>query len=206
ILEVDAGIVEYTPVPSKNGSDQDSALSASGARTRRITMNIWAVGLIPDITELAIRMRAIGSLNYTLASLIKLIGHKPQRLRVTVDGETREVECNFICISNSRFTGGAMEIAPAVRVNDGRLFFLCPQVRGRLQSFGLFPSIFKGKHIEHPHITTDFVRTISLNRPEPFLMNVDGELERGLNPGVTIQPGYFRLYMDPARVEAAVAN
>ncbi|MCR9142751.1 MAG: hypothetical protein NXI24_10905 [bacterium] len=202
-LAVDAGIVEYTPVPGpaeKSAQSGATPGAVSGERARRITMNIWAVGLIPDITELAIRMRAIGSLNYTLASLIKLLGHKPERLKVIVDGQEREVECNFICISNSRFTGGAMEIAPAVRVNDGRLFYLCPEVKGRLKSFGLFPSIFKGKHIEHPNITTDFVQSIALNRPEPFLMNVDGELERGLNPGVTIQPGYFRLYMDPERV------
>lgn len=206
-LAVDAGIVEYTPVPDaknsqRSGSTQAPAGSGNGERSRRITMNIWAVGLIPDITELAIRMRAIGSLNYSVASLIKLLGHKPQRLRVKVDGAEREVDCNFICISNSRFTGGAMEIAPAVRVNDGRLFYLCPQVKGRLQSFGLFPSIFKGKHIEHPHIDTEFVRSIALERSEPFLMNVDGELERGLNPAVTIQPGFFKLYMDPARIQA----
>lgn len=210
ILGIDAGIVEYTPVPTPlravSGSpitEPSPKIDANG-RARRITMNIWAVGLIPDITALAIRMRAIGSLNYSLASLIKLLGHKPERLTVTVDGATREVDCNFICISNSRFTGGAMEIAPAVRVNDGRLFFLCPQVKGRLQSFGLFPSIFKGTHIKHPHIDTGFVQSISLNRAEPFLMNVDGELERGLNPGVSVQPGYFSLFMDPARIEAHV--
>ena len=206
-LAVDAGIVEYEPVtdtkPNATDADADADADAGAApRTRRITMNIWAVGLIPDITELAIRMRAIGSLNYTLASLVKLLRHKPERLTVTVDGVAREVDCNFICISNSRFTGGAMEIAPAVRVNDGKLFYLCPQVKGRLQSFGLFPSIFKGTHINHPDIDTEFVREISLQRDQPFLMNVDGELERGYNPFVRIQPGYFRLFMDPARVDA----
>ena len=105
------------PDAQKTCGETDATQAPAEVRQRatgagRITMNIWAVGLIPDITELAIRMRAIGSLNYSVASPDQAAsGTNRSDCGVKVDGAEREVDCNFIWISNSRFTGGAMEIA-----------------------------------------------------------------------------------------------
>lgn len=199
-LGVDVGMIEYSRV-SPNAKAADDEAPSGDQTVRRLSMNIFAVGLISDITALAIRMRALGSFNYTLASLIKLLFHRPYRYHLRVDGKSRDVDCNLVCVSNSRFTGGAMEIAPEVRVNDGRLFWLCPQIKGRLAAFGLFPSIFKGTHINHPQIETDFIRQLTIECETALLMNIDGELESGWNPTISVQPGYFQLYMDPERLQ-----
>jgi diacylglycerol kinase family enzyme len=119
-VNIDSAIITYNKVKSD--------LSA-GDVSKRIMFNIWGVGLISDITKLAIRMRKIGSMNYTVASLIKLFSHKPYKLKAIIDGVEELLNCNMVTVSNSRFTGGKMQIAPHIRVNDGKLFLISPMLK-----------------------------------------------------------------------------
>ena len=67
-------------------------------------------------------MRKIGSANYTIASLIKLLSHKPYELKTVIDGG-RLLKCNMVTVSNStNLIEAKCKIAPHVRVNDGKLF------------------------------------------------------------------------------------
>lgn len=185
-INIDSAIITYNKVKSD--------LSA-GEESKRIMFNIWGVGLISDITKLAIRMRKIGSANYTIASLIKLLSHKPYELKTMIDGVEELLKCNMVTVSNSRFTGGKMQIAPHVRVNDGKLFLISPMLKSRLSLLSNFPKIFKGDHVNHPDIKTGFIKNIEIRHDEPLVMNVDGELEEGFNPRMQIHPSYFKLYM-----------
>ena len=193
ILNIDAGLIRYNEI-------DDKSPEFPGKELRRIYINIWGIGLIPDITKLAIEMRFIGTLNYTIAALLKIIGHSRWSARTLIDGHKNEFFCNLISVHNSRFTGGSMEIAPPVRVNDGKLFFICSKLN-KLELFGLFPSIFKGTHIDNPQIETRFINELEMDSFEPFLMNVDGELVGGFFPHLIIHPGFFKLYMPPERLE-----
>lgn len=92
-------------------------------------------------------------------------------------------------------------MAPPVRVNDGKLFFVCSEIRSRLKLFGLFPSIFSGKHLQADDMTAEFIETASFEAQEPFFFNVDGELDWGFNPQLRVQPGYFKLWMSPKRLK-----
>lgn len=192
-MDIDSGIVTY----KKIGKDHPES---PGEETRRITFNIWGVGLIANITELAIKMRSIGSMNYTVASLLKLMSHKPWTAHAVIDGKQEEFLCNMITVHNSRFTGGAMEIAPTVRVNDGKLFLIVLQSESRGKLFKAFPQIFKGTHVDNPEVRTEFIQELKLEHKRPFVMNIDGELETGWNPGLKIHPKFFRLFMPPERV------
>ncbi len=171
-----------------------------GASVRRITFNIFGVGIIADITEMAVKMRWMGAANYTVASLWKLLFHKPYHFELTIDGKREDLACNMISVHNSQYTGGAMHIAPAVRVNDGQLFYLVPRYKSRLTLFKKFPELFKGTHVDSDEMRTGFVKNIGIRHPAAVWMNVDGELERGWNPDLSIQPDYWKIYMMPERM------
>lgn len=188
VIKVDSGIISYKKI-----NEEHPELPGSDAK--RITFNIWGVGLISDITELAVKMRMIGDMNYTVASLIKLITHSPWTVDALVDGKRRSIRCNMISVHNSRYTGGAMEIAPDIRVNDGKLFLIVLKSESRFALLKAFPSIFKGEHVTNPDVETQFIKELKLERKRPFLMNVDGELEVGWNPKLEIHPSFFKLYM-----------
>jgi diacylglycerol kinase (ATP) len=157
-------------------------------------INVWGVGLVASITRLAVRLRRLGPANYTVAALLKILAHRPQRLRLAIDGEPEEeVLCDFLTLSNSRFTGGRMELAPPVRVDDGRLFLVCPQVGSRLALLRLFPSLFRGDHLEDSRVRSHFVRQLEVLSDEPLLMNIDGELELGIRPSLRLMPAFWKL-------------
>jgi len=197
-MTIDAGIIEYQKCEPAN--------PARGNATRRITFNIWGVGLISNITVTAIKMRFLGSFNYTLATVLKIFTHRPDKLKVTIDGKTEELFCNTLIVSNSRFTGGAMEMAPGIRVNDGQLFLVCPQFTSTLKLFSFFPTIFKGTHVNHPSIRTGFIKEIKVEREDPFIMNVDGELEIGYDPRLRVVPGYWKVFMPAENIKKASAK
>ncbi len=192
VINVDAGIISYLECTREKPE--------RGRPTRRIMFNIWGIGLISNITVLAVKMRFLGSLNYTIAALAKIFTHRPDTLKVKIDGHAEELVCNLITVSNSRYTGGAMEIAPEIRVNDGKLFLVCPQISSRIQLLQTFPNIFKGGHVNNPSIRTQFIKEFAVTREDPFIMNVDGEVELGYDPTLKIHPGYFRVFMPPERL------
>ena len=195
-VEVDAAIVSY------RSCEADRSV-ASGQECRRLMFNIFGVGLISDITGLATRMRYLGPANYHVATLWKILSHRPHRWKLAVDGEPAEISCDLVTVSNSRYTGGAMEIAPEIRVNDGKLFLVIVETSFRLDLFRVFPRILKGDYEGETRVRTRFIRSLSLEDERPFLMNIDGELETGFSPAMEIKPSFFRLYLPKSRLDSA---
>lgn len=189
IIPIDTALIRYNRV-------QTQVPSEPGEKATRIMFNIFGVGIISDITTSAIKMRHIGEMNYQVASLYKLVGHKMYKCRVRLNNrDWEDLDFNLITVSNSRFTGGAMEIAPDVRVNDGKMFYLRSAIKSRIKLLKVFPKLFKGGVTNMPNIYTELIQSINLNHSRPFVMNVDGELDHGWNPGLDINKGYFKLYM-----------
>jgi diacylglycerol kinase family enzyme len=162
---------------------------------RRIVMNIWGIGFIPAVTKLAIKLRNIGSLNYTAATLIRLLSHKPYHYEAKIDGKAEKMCCDFVTLSNSQYTGGSMHMAPPVRVNDSHMFMVCPELKKRRRVLALFPKIFAGRHLESAAVRSQFVKEFSLTTQNPISMNVDGELEIGCNPNIKILPAAWKLWV-----------
>ncbi|HQI21022.1 MAG TPA: diacylglycerol kinase family protein, partial [Leptospiraceae bacterium] len=144
-----------------------------GSSVRRITFNIFGVGIIADITEMAVKMRWMGAANYTVASLWKIFSHNLYNFEITIDGKREDMACNMISVHNSQYTGGAMHIAPSVRVNDGQLFYLVPRYVGKLTLLKKFPELFKGTHVNSDQMRTGFVKNIGIRHAHPMWMNVD---------------------------------
>lgn len=185
---IDAALIHY-----RTGSGKSPEVC-------RVMFNLFGVGLISDITELAVRMRSLGSWNYRVATVAKIFGHRPYHFFLTTDGETETVKANLVTVSNSRFTGGDMEIAPSIRVNDGRLFLAVTSTPRRLDLFRLFPKLLKGNYEGESRVTTQFVKRLVIGAEGAVTMNIDGELETGYEPRLEVVPSYFRLWLRPERL------
>lgn len=51
------------------------------AEQKRAIINIWGIGLVARIADLAMRMRYLGRWNYTVATLLETWRHKPLALK-----------------------------------------------------------------------------------------------------------------------------
>jgi YegS/Rv2252/BmrU family lipid kinase len=150
--------------------------------TRRYYLNILGVGLIADILKLTNeKLKGFGRFSYGLAVLLRLVGGMRNRMLLEVDGEKLEIVDSALVISNSKFTGGGMKIAPMADTGDGKVDLVIFQEVGRRDILNIFARVFKGTHVGHPRVRTRGAAEVTIDGcPQQRLM-ADGEL-LGMTP------------------------
>ena len=152
--------------------------SQEGGRTvRRYSLNIIGVGLIADILRLTNeRLKFLGSAGYSLAVLVRLIGGMSNRITIEADARRFNVKDSALVISNSKFTGGKMKIAPPAATSDGKADIILFNGVNRREMVAIFAGVFSGKHMAHPKVDHIPAATISVVADPPLRLMVDGEL------------------------------
>jgi diacylglycerol kinase (ATP) len=145
-------------------------------------LNILGVGLIADILKLTNeKLKGFGSLGYSLAVLLRLAKGMRNRMQITLDGEKMEIVDSALVISNSKFTGGGMKIAPMADTQDGRVDVVIFQEVNRRDILNIFSRVFKGTHVGHPKVKTFRAAEIAIDSCPQELLMADGEL-LGMTP------------------------
>lgn len=154
-----------------------------GADTvRRYSLNILGVGLIADILQLTNeRLKFLGAAGYSLAVLIRLVRGMDNRISIEADGRKLEVIDSALVVSNSKYTGGKMKIAPPADPSDGRADLVLFNGVNRREIISIFKGVFSGKHMAHPKVDTLQAASISVEADPPLRLMADGEL-LGLTP------------------------
>lgn len=116
--------------------------------------------------------------NYTAIAIKGLLfDYKPTTATVTVDGKSFTYKNVWICPTmNGRYYGGGMLCAPEQTRDGKQLSLVLMHKGGKLRTLCVFPSIFKGKHIDHKktvamHIGKDIL--VEFDSPRP--LQIDGE-------------------------------
>ncbi len=159
-------------------------------------LNILGVGLIADILKLTNeKLKFLGSLGYSAAVLSHLAKGIRNRLKVTIDGREHLFQNSAMVISNSKFTGGAMKIAPMADTADGKVDVVVFNGVNRRETISIFSKIFKGTHINHPRVTILSGSHIRIEAEPPQRLMADGEL-LGITPmSLECLPRALNLYV-----------
>ena len=154
----------------------------AGREVRQYYLNILGVGLIADILKLTNeKLKGFGSLSYSLAVLLRLAKGMRNRMQITVDGVKMEISDSALVISNSKYTGGGMKIAPMADTQDGRVDMVIFQGVNRRDILNIFSRVFKGTHVGHAKVKTCRAAEIVIDSCPQELLMADGEL-LGLTP------------------------
>lgn len=148
-------------------------------------LNIIGAGLPGDVMQSSQRLKVFGRAAYTVATLWKALQMHCRPLKITLDGEVVERDSLFVELSNTRYTGTSFLIAPGAEPDDGLLDVTLVGRLSRLRVLQLFPSIYKGKHVEYEEVETFQAKEIRIEADEALPLAPDGELE-GLTP-VTVR-------------------
>lgn len=131
--------------------------------------------------------------NYTAIAIKGLLFHfKPTNAKVTVDGVTKEYQRVWIAPTmKGRYYGGGMFVTPDQDRFDpeGKVSFATLHNSGALHTLMIFPSIFKGKHVEHTkqfEVRTGHEITVEFDRPTA--LQIDGETVLGVT-SYTVKSG-----------------
>ncbi len=178
---VDAGKVKYN-----GGSGQEV----------RYFLNVAGMGLDGDIVNRVNRTsKALGGfvsfLGGTVASLFR---YQNKKMKITVDG--KEI-CNepitFIAVANGRYFGGGMFIAPHALMDDGSFDIIIARNLSKSDLLLNLPKVYRGKHLDHPRITSLRGRVINVESDDCPLLNLDGEQPGCASAEMEIQPRALNL-------------
>ncbi len=152
--------------------------SQDGGRTvRRYSLNIIGIGLIADILKLTNeRLKFLGTAGYSLAVLLRLAKGMNNRIEISADGRRLDVFDSALVVSNSKFTGGNMKIAPGAEVSDGRADLVLFNQVNRREIIAIFRGVFSGSHAGHPKVDILRAAEITVDGTPPLLLMADGEL------------------------------
>lgn len=159
---------------------QDLPTATVKGKTYRFLNNV-GYGIDGYCCEVGDALKAAARpVNYTSIAIKGLLFHyKAKNAVITVDG--REYRFKRVWLAptmKGRFYGGGMMASPEQDRNakDGRLSVLVFHGSGRLRTLMVFPSIFKGKHVEHDKMVTILSgHDIHVRFDAPAAVQIDGE-------------------------------
>jgi len=155
----------------------DFEYQRGGRPERRVALNILGVGLIADILKLTNeRLKFLGASGYSLAVLLRLAKGMDNRIDITADGRTWSIRDSALVVSNSKFTGGKMKIAPDADPADGRADLVVFREVNRHEIIAIFKRVFSGTHTAHPKVETTAAADIAIDAAPAQRLMADGEL------------------------------
>jgi diacylglycerol kinase (ATP) len=148
-----------------------------GRTERMISLNIIGVGLIADILKLTNdHLKPLGSFGYSLAVLLRLVKGMKNRITLETDRVSREIKNSALVVSNSKYTGGKMMIAPQAETADGRADLVVFREVNRREILAIFSKVFSGKHAAHPKVEMIQAASMVIAGDPPQMIMADGEL------------------------------
>jgi diacylglycerol kinase (ATP) len=128
---------------------------------------VMAAGFDSLVTDRTNRMSwPHGRMRYNVAMVAELSKLRLLPFRLTFDGgEELVTELTLAAFGNTKSYGGGMLICPAADHSDGLLDVTMVQSASRTKLIRLFPTVFKGTHVELDEVRTARATVITVDSP-----------------------------------------
>jgi diacylglycerol kinase (ATP) len=167
-----------------------------GASTTRIFINVASFGVSGLVARLVSpRLKAVsGRLAFTLATLRALANYRDQKVTLEFDElAARALAITNCAVSNGRFFGAGMRVAPTAQLDDGELdvtiwsgFQLMDFIRKR-------HTLYDGSHVREPGTQVLRARRAIATSESTVLLELDGESAGRLPARLEVLAGVLRL-------------
>jgi len=132
-----------------------------------------------------------GMAAYLLGVFKTFFSFKLRRIKLVIDGKTREFNALMLAVTNSRSYGGGIKITPEARIDDG-LFDICvvkdlPPVK----ILYCLPMAVKGIHHRLRNVEMFRGREVYLESSSPVFYHMDGEVFKDTVFHFSLLPGSF---------------
>ena len=135
---------------------------------------IASTGFDSIVNERANRMRfPKGPTKYNVAMALELPKFQPLQYKFVIDGKSYEREAMLIAAGNGSSYGGGMLVCPNADLQDGLLDLMILNPVSKREFVMIFPSVYEGKHIEHPQV--EIIRAREIYIEADAICYADGE-------------------------------
>ena len=114
-----------------------------------------------------------GPAKYNVAIALELPKFKAIEFKIFADEQVLEVEAMLIAIGNGRSYGGGMQVCPDADLHDGLFDIMILHPVSKLEFIKVFPTVYKGTHIEHPQV--EVIRAKKIRIESSAIAYADGE-------------------------------
>ena len=155
---------------------------------------VAATGFDSLVSDRVNRMRwPHGRMRYNLAIVAELSRLRLLPFRLVLDGD-REIiaDLTLAAFGNTRSYGGGMLICPNADHGDGLLDITMVHTASRTKLIRLFPTVFKGTHVDLDEVTTDRARTVTVESPG-INAYADGDFACALPVEISAVPAALRI-------------
>ena len=137
------------------------------------------------------RFKHLGAAGYVAAVLLSVLRLEKPVDPIAIDGskDSDARPAVFLAFSNSKYTGGAMKMAPRADPTDGYLDVIRAGDIGRASLVKTFPKIFSGRHVEHPRVEQGRAKKVEFLEPREQPVMVDGEIMHLALESLEVRPG-----------------
>jgi len=162
-LVVDLGMVNYL---------------SDGEMVKRLFVNFAGLGFDAEVVKATTqKFKALGAVpSYLMGLLSTLISYKNREISLKIDGETEERKVCAIVMSNGRYGGGSMYIAPQADPMDGLLDVMIIGDLSKPDLLWSLPRIYRGTHLTHPKVIARRAKEIEIQANGSMALQADGEL------------------------------
>ena len=152
-----------------------------------------AAGFDSLVTDRTNRMRwPHGRMRYNVAMVAELSKLRLLPFSLTFDGRELDTELTLAAFGNTKSYGGGMLICPEADHSDGLLDVTMVASASRTKLIRLFPTVFKGTHVDLDEVRTERARTITVDSPG-INAYADGEYACPLPVEVSAVPGALKI-------------
>ena len=143
----------------------------------RLFFNVAGIGLDARVAHrlAAAGLARRGFARYLTITAQELFTYKPDYHTVVTDGTALRVRAMLIVIANGRQYGNGAVIAPAARLDDGKLDVVIVAARSPLAALTQVPRLFKGQIARVRGVTSVPAADIEVTSEHSMLYHVDGE-------------------------------
>ncbi len=167
----------------------------SGETSSRYFVNVADMGLGADVarridTEPSGK-RFGGMVSYLVQAVKTIRVFKGKQIQLTLDGKSVfDGLAQMVVFCNGRYFAGGMHIAPESSLQDGLLDVIVLEDVGRRELLtSLLPRVYLGRHIGREGVHHFKAANATIETPDPFLVELDGELPGTSPVTVDIVPG-----------------
>lgn len=177
-------------------SGQERLLDVGVARSddgvERYFLGVLSTGFDSSVNERANAMRRLAGHRYNIAIARELASFRALDYEVVIDGVRERAPGMLVSVGNGSRYGGGMRVCPAALPDDGLLDVTWLGAVSKATFLRVFPSVFRGTHVDHPAVRTFRGRSLHI-AAEGQVAYADGERIGPLPVEIEVRPGALRV-------------
>lgn len=150
----------------------------NGHMEKRLFVNFAGLGFDAEVVQATTeRFKVLGGLPaYLMGLLTTFLCYRNREITIKVDGEIVSKKVCTVVMSNGKYGGGSMFVAPDADLTDGYLDVLTIDDISKPDLLWSLPRIYKGTHLTHPKVNMQLGQEIEIESAKQLRVQADGEL------------------------------